>query len=192
VRRETSRVGTALASSSLALAVVVRRVARRQTTTADQQWAARVGTGQAWADRLSYLALPRNVFIEAVALAVFAPLDRRERASILAAPLLAAIVGHALKLSVPRDRPGQARFSPQGEESFPSTHAALATALALAAARVGRQHGLGPWIQAGSVAVAGAVGLARLRASAHWPSDVMAGWLLGIASAQAARLLTAI
>jgi undecaprenyl-diphosphatase len=183
--------GTALALSTLGLVVVVRRVARRETTDADQQWGARLGTGQVWADRLSYLALPRNVFIETIALALLGRLDQRERVEIVAAPLLAAVAGHALKLSVPRDRPGPARFSPQGNESFPSTHAALATALALAAAEVGRQRGLGLWIRGAAVAIAGAIGLARLRASAHWPSDVIAGWLLGTASAQLTRLATA-
>jgi membrane-associated phospholipid phosphatase len=185
-------VAPSLALTALALAVMVRRVAGGQTADADQQWAARVGRGQSWPDRLSYLALPRNIAIETVALALFGRFDRRQRTAIVAAPLLAAIIGHALKLKVPRERPGQARFSPEGHQSFPSTHAALATALALTAAQVGRERGVGRWIGSASVAVAATVGLARLRASAHWPSDVGAGWLLGIASSQAARLLTAI
>jgi undecaprenyl-diphosphatase len=160
-------------------------------TDADQQWGARLGPGRPGQFDGGYVALPRNIFIETIALALFAPLDQRERASIVAAPLLAAVVGHALKLSVPRDRPGPARFSPQGNESFPSTHAALATALALAVAQVGRQRGLGLWTRGAAVAIAATIGVARLRASAHWPSDVIAGWLIGIASAQAAQLLTA-
>jgi membrane-associated phospholipid phosphatase len=190
--RRTSGAGTSLLLSTLALAVVVRRVARRQTLEADQQWAARIGTGQAWADRLSYLALPGNVMCEALAVALWAPVAGRQRASIVAAPLIAATVGHGLKMILPRDRPGQARFSSQGDQSFPSTHAALSTAFVLAAARVGRQHGLGAWTRPASLAVVGAIGVARLRASAHWPSDVVAGWLIGIASAGAAQLLTAV
>jgi membrane-associated phospholipid phosphatase len=192
MKRKTPLAGISLALSSLALAVVVRRVARRQTMDADQQWAARIGTGQAWPRRLSYLALPRNIFIETTALALLGPFQRRERAAILAAPLLAAVVGHALKLGVPRDRPGRARFSPEGDQSFPSTHAALATALALTLANVGRRRELGRWTRPASLAAAGTIGLARLRASAHWPTDVMAGWLLGVASADATRLLTGV
>lgn len=192
MRRQTATVGSSLALTALALAVLVRRVARGQTIEGDQQWAARVGTGQAWPDRLSYLALPRNIALETVALALLGRFDRRQRTAIVVAPLLAAIIGHALKREVPRDRPGQARFSPEGDQSFPSTHAALATALALTLAQVGRERGVGRWLGKASVAVAATVGLARLRGSAHWPSDVIAGWLLGLGSSHAARLLTAV
>jgi membrane-associated phospholipid phosphatase len=181
------RPSTALAVSSLALAVLVRRVARRQTEGFDRQWAARIGNGGALADRVSRPAQPRNGFIETLMIACLPRLQPRERAAILCAPLLAGLAGHALKRRVPRDRPGRARLSPQGEESFPSTHAASAASLAIATAHVARQHGA-RWTNATAMGIVSVIALARLRAGAHWPTDVVAGALLGIASAEAATI----
>jgi membrane-associated phospholipid phosphatase len=183
------RPATSLALSSLALAAMVRQVARRQTETFDRQWAARVGNGGKLADYVSWPAQPRNGLVETVIIACLPRLRRRERATILAAPLLAGLVGHALKRRVPRDRPGTERFSPQGGESFPSTHAAQAASLALATAHAARQRGAGNWTNAAAIGLMGLIAFARLRAGAHWPTDVVAGTLLGIASAEAATLV---
>jgi membrane-associated phospholipid phosphatase len=177
------------AGAAAVLAAVVRRVARGQTRDLDRRWAGRIGAGKGFADRLSYLAQPGMIVLETAAAALLPGLRRNERAAIISAPLLAGLVGHALKLLVPRDRPGLARFSPQGDQSFPSTHAAHATALALAGARAARRHGARPWVHAAAGAVIATIGLARIRASAHWPTDVLAGSLLGVAAAGAARLL---
>jgi membrane-associated phospholipid phosphatase len=177
-------VGLSIALSSLALALLVRRVRRRQTETFDQQVSAQVGNGQRPADVLSALAQPRTTLIEAVAIAALPKLRRRDRAMILGAPLLAGALGHVLKLLVPRDRPGRTRFSPEGSQSFPSTHAAHTAALAFALAGVGKEHGLGRWPIVAAGAITLAISYARLRAGAHWPTDVAAGSLLGFASAQ--------
>ena len=183
---------TWLAPSSLSLAVLVRRVARRQTQHFDRQWSARIGKGGKGgrrADDLSRPAQPKNVFVETLLIACLPRLQPRERGALVSAPLLAGLVGHALKRRVPRYRPGVARFSRQGEESFPSTHAATAGSLAFAAAHVARRHGAGRWTVAVASGLVGGIALARLRAGAHWPTDVIAGALLGIASAEAATLL---
>jgi undecaprenyl-diphosphatase len=172
----------------LGLALLVRRVVRHQTKHFDQQWSARAGTGQRPADFVSSLARPRNTVVEALAIAVLPRLDLRDRTLVVTAPLLAGLVGHVLKSYVPRDRPGQERFSPEGEQSFPSTHAAHAAAIAFAVAHIGRAHGLGKWTIATAAAVTLAVAFARVRAGAHWPTDVLAGSLVGIASAQAAGI----
>lgn len=56
--------------------------------------------------------------------------------------------------------------------SFPSSHAAILLALALAVYRF--RPDLGKVLVAGALVV----GLARVIAGAHWPSDVLAGWIL--------------
>jgi membrane-associated phospholipid phosphatase len=175
-----------LALSSLALALLVRRVRRRRTEDFDQQVAAAVGTGQRPADLVSRLAQPSSTLVAALAISCLPQLDGRDRAVLMAAPLLAGVAGHVVKCYVPRDRPGKMRFSPQGDQSFPSTHCAHSAALAFAVAHVGRHHGLGRWTTIGAIAATTAVAVSRLRAGAHWPTDVIAGCLLGIASAQAA------
>jgi membrane-associated phospholipid phosphatase len=177
-----------LGLSGLGLALLVRGIKRRQTDSFDQLWAARVGTGQGGGDHLSRLAQPRNGLFETLLIASLPRLRLQQRAEILAAPVLAGLLGHALKLLVPRERPGKARFSPEGDQSFPSTHAAHAAALSFAVARVARDHGSGRWTPAAAAAVTCLIALARLRASAHWPTDVAAGALAGIAAAQVARL----
>lgn len=182
------RPAASLALSSLALAVLVRRVARRQTQKFDRRWAARIGGGGKLADVISLPAQPKNGFVETLIVASLPQLQRRERAVILGAPLLAGLVGHVLKRCLPRGRPGAARFSRQGNESFPSTHAAQAASLALATARVARRHGAGRWANAAAIGLIGLIALARLRAKAHWPTDVVAGALLGMASAEAAAV----
>ena len=102
--------------------------------------------------------------------------------------LVAAAVGGielpvAVKAIVGRPRPPLAhRLVSAGSTSFPSGHAAqnaaILPALALAAIALGanRRISLG-------LAVAGAllVGLSRVFLGVHYPSDVLAGWLLGAA-----------
>jgi membrane-associated phospholipid phosphatase len=186
LRRRPPGSGISLALSSLALALLVRRVRQRRTEDFDQQGAVAVGTGQRPADLVSRLAQPSSVLVAALASTFLPQLERRDRAVLMAAPLLAGVAGHILKLYVPRDRPGSKRFSPQGDQSFPSTHCAHTAAFAFAVAHVARQNGLGRWTTVGAVAATTAVAVARLRAGAHWPTDVIAGWLLGVASAEAA------
>jgi undecaprenyl-diphosphatase len=91
--------------------------------------------------------------------------------------------GSALKRVVGRARPavgdGPWRFRPMsGEErwhGFPSGHvvhvAALAAGLAVEADR--------PWVTAVGTTAAALVGAQRVYRGAHWPSDVVAGALVG-------------
>lgn len=181
--------GARLALSTIALAAIVRRIERGTSRALDEAWTARVGVRERGIAQLSILAEPRSIAIETAALALLPGLHRRERGLLIGAPLLAGMVGHMLKRLVPRDRPTKSRFAPKGDESFPSTHAANATALALAAAHVARCHGKGNWTFAAAAAAAALVGVARIRVAAHWPSDVIGGALLGLASADAARLI---
>ena len=61
--------------------------------------------------------------------------------------------------------------------SFPSGHAALAFALATSVFLVHRRWGILFFV------LALAVGLGRIAAGIHWPTDILAGAIIGIASA---------
>jgi len=173
----------------VALAYVTRRVRRGAARDLDASWTARIGVRERGSDRVSVFAEPRFVAGEAVALATLAPIRPRERLAVLLAPLVAGALGGALKRLVPRERPAKHRFDPKGGQSFPSTHAAGTTALGLVTASVARRHDAGAWCFAPALAVGALIGVERIRGAAHWPSDVLAGWLLGIVGATTAHLL---
>jgi undecaprenyl-diphosphatase len=69
----------------------------------------------------------------------------------------------------------------KGEEyqSFPSGHALFF--FAVAAAAYGYNRRLGWWLFAGATVM----GIARVAAGVHWPSDILAGAILGIVTAAA-------
>jgi membrane-associated phospholipid phosphatase len=154
----------------------------------DDRVLAFVGVGERGAKELSIPGEPRFVALEAIALGALPGLRPGERAMIVGAPLLAGAIGHALKRLFPRDRPSKTRFDPKGCESFPSTHVAHTTALLLAGAEVARRHGAGilPYAAAGAGALV--IATARIRAAAHWPTDVLAGLVLGATAAAAAAI----
>lgn len=93
--------------------------------------------------------------------------------------MVTALVVMAIKFSVRRSRPagewGQI-YRRTDPHSFPSGHAARAMLLAVLAL------GTGPvWFAVLLVIWAPLVGLARIATGLHYVSDVLAGWLLGLA-----------
>ena len=96
----------------------------------------------------------------------------------------AAMLNTLLKLGFHRARPGVvpalARVS---NASFPSGHAMIAAAtwLTLAAmlARTQDSRAARGYVMALGVLLAVAIGVSRVYLGVHWPSDVLAGWLLG-------------
>jgi len=113
-------------------------------------------------------------------------LRRRENLEARAWVALAILVGalpELLKLAIGRPRPRLWPWLlPAFESSFPSGHSVAGAAfypflgwLAL------RGHDRGAAGYALGLVVAAYVGVGRMYVGVHWPSDVLAGWVLGVA-----------
>jgi membrane-associated phospholipid phosphatase len=72
------------------------------------------------------------------------------------------------------------QLAPVTSYAFPSGHAANATMVWLGAAFLLAQGKARPWALAAAAFVAFAVGLTRPMLGVHWPSDIAAGWSLGL------------
>ena len=123
----------------------------------------------------------------AVLLLVVELLAGRPRLGLAAAATigLAALVNGGAKQVVDRVRPDV--LPPIVVEpgySFPSGHAALSmVAYGIVAVLLARQRGLPSWLRVVGIALAAAlvvgIGISRVYLGAHFPSDVLGGWLLG-------------
>ena len=108
--------------------------------------------------------------------------ERREAAAWLVLALSAALLPEAIKLAVGRPRPTLWPWLiPTAGYSFPSGHALAGAAfypflgwLAL------RSRGRGALGYALGIPVAVFIGVGRMYVGVHWPSDVLAGWALGL------------
>ena len=111
--------------------------------------------------------------------------------------VVAGGVASVTKAVVGRPRPPIGfRLVPETEPSFPSGHATDSAACYLALALIVAVFILRRPIARVAVVAAGAVmtalvGASRLELGVHWPTDVLAGWALGIAAAVAVVLITA-
>jgi undecaprenyl-diphosphatase len=118
-----------------------------------------------------------------VGVAVLVTLHRRGDAALLAVALLVvALLNPLLKLVVQRDRPDLlAAGADVSQYAFPSGHAAHTMAIVAAATAV-LAPGLAGRGRATTVAVSLAllvvVAVSQLALAHHYPSDVIAGWLL--------------
>lgn len=95
------------------------------------------------------------------------------------------------KQLVPRRRPPGYRGR-EKDQSFPSGHTASTAALTLATARLLERAGMVrlPIASVGAAIVTALVAETRLALDEHWPSDVVAGAVLGTAAAFAALAAT--
>jgi undecaprenyl-diphosphatase len=133
------------------------------------------------------------VYAPATALAV--ALVARRRGAEHALPMAAAVAGAAagswlLKHMVRRPRPRSMSGVVNARPGFPSGHATRVTAAALAISYVLVRERMAPRETAFPLAglIALATGVSRAYADAHWTTDVIGGWALGVAIAAAAAL----
>lgn len=167
-------------------------VAARLGSRKDHAWVRAAGAASEVGDQPPLVVLCGAVL--AYGLVAGAPRVTRAGAGMLGALLLAVAAKTAVKELVSRTRPnvlldeGRYEVVPLGPgggpwKSFPSGHTAGSVAVACAAARSFPQH---RW---SFYAVACAVGLAQIPRGAHYPADVMAGALIGVAADMAAQAL---
>jgi membrane-associated phospholipid phosphatase len=162
-----------------------RRVRRRATSAAtpDARRAIHLLTG----------AGHPSVYFPATALLVHA-LRRRGLSGGVALAIAAGggwATHRAIKLFIHRRRPRTMRGHANEFEAFPSGHTTASTAVALTAAWVLAKHDLLPRESAIGLAVGPplAIGAGRVMADQHWTTDVVGGWLGGVAVAAIAVLI---
>lgn len=120
-----------------------------------------------------------------VGLAAHRPELVRGSLRVAASLALAGVTTTAGKLTLGRLRPSSERdaddFKPfSGHDSFPSGHTTMAFALAASLSNEIRR----PWATVGLFTVAAGTGWSRLNDNNHWLSDVVAGAVVGVTSAE--------
>lgn len=133
------------------------------------------------------LGSPEIVFVLAAAMTLFFAVSGRWVDTLHAAASIAggAAMGYVAKAATgvlrPHHAPGSSDLL---HTSFPSGHALLATLLfgtaAVLAARRCEGFHLRAYLVASAACLALSVGISRVYLGTHWPSDVLAGWSLGL------------
>jgi undecaprenyl-diphosphatase len=112
--------------------------------------------------------------------------DFRSMRLVLITSILGLGLNSLLKVVVGRERPPEAvRLAHETTASFPSGHSALAAIIyltlgaILAVTRPRRRERI--YIIAAALLITGMVGLTRVYLGVHYPTDVLAGWSVGLA-----------
>lgn len=133
------------------------------------------------------LGSPEVVFVFAAGLTLFFALSGRLTDAVHVGASIAggAAAGYIAKAVTGFMRPHHVAGSSELlNTSFPSGHALLATLLfgtaAVLAARHCKRLHLQSYFVAMAVGISLAVGISRVYLGTHWPSDVIAGWSLGL------------
>lgn len=118
--------------------------------------------------------------------------DRRLAVACIVGPGLAGIAEIMLKPVVGRPRPATSTLTGESGFGFPSGHAAGSAALAVCAIATAwallPRGRLRTACVAAATAYAAVIGVSRVVVGAHYPADVLGGWLLGVAVATATLL----
>ena len=176
-------VATVLA---LGVAVTASSVVAAFDTAAGElvrsQWLPSI-TAVSW--RMSALAGTDLILPATAGLVVLLAAARHWHGALTLAVAVLATQGvvHMVKLTVARARPdANGALAEAGGHSFPSAHSATAVALYATLAFLAARHCRGAArvavLAAGGVVIL-AVGFSRIQLGAHYPVDVVAGWLLG-------------
>lgn len=130
-------------------------------------------------------AVPVSVFTAGIAFFLCHRKRSREAAAVIIAALGAFLLEALFKAIIRRPRPYPALFMGAHGYSFPSGHATVAAALAVALAWLWYRHAhnrpsrwLGPGV---GFFFPLFIGVSRVYLGAHYPSDVLAGFILGTA-----------
>ena len=108
---------------------------------------------------------------------------RRAALVIMAVPILAGVTNSLLKEAFARARPDIVpHLDSIGNLAYPSGHAANAMAFFLLAVLI-LAHKRPAFWRSAAIALALVIGTSRLMLGVHWPSDVIGGWLWGVAFA---------
>ena len=105
----------------------------------------------------------------------------RRQAAFLALSLSTAVLVNLLIKAIVRRQPpgGDVRLVEAAHYSYPSGHTMSTTAFALALVAIAWPTRWRWPVLAGGVALALTMGFSRAYVGVHWPSDVLAGWLMG-------------
>ncbi len=123
--------------------------------------------------------------VTVLAVTVLAMKRRRLQAAIFAVTVMAAqVIAEAVKALVDRPRPNiVTRFDIVYSSSFPSGHSTMAPVvyltLAVILAAGEPRRDVRVLIFACAAAATFAIGISRIYLGVHWPTDVLAGWVLG-------------
>ncbi|MEV0610148.1 phosphatase PAP2 family protein [Polymorphospora rubra] len=194
-------LGTAAAAAAglaaLTVAVVTRRPALVAADTAvarsAHHLAVRHPAVATAAARVTHLGDGRVVVGVLTATGVVLARHRRWRALALVAvaPAAGTLLCRAVRARVARTRPDGALRAADGY-AFPSNHAtnaALAAAAVTGVAWSRLPAPARPGVLAGALTVPAAVGATRVLLGVHWPSDVLAGWLVALTAVPAVAAL---
>ncbi len=189
--------GLAAAAATIVVAVATRTRRVQQLDDALERAVGRVRPRLASAARVASLPGERFVHPSIGAAACLAVLacrgGRRRRVLIpLASASLGAIVAHhAIKAVYRRPRPRIALRRGKMEAAYPSGHTADSTAVLLTVAYVLVREDLVPAGVAlpAALTLSLATGASRVALGWHWGTDVMGGWLTGIAVAACSTTL---
>jgi membrane-associated phospholipid phosphatase len=109
-------------------------------------------------------------------------------ASLAAASIGAIVAHHAVKLVYRRPRPAGALARGKTEPAFPSGHTTDATAVLVTGAYLIARQGLATpsVVAATALVLALSTGVSRVLLGWHWSTDVVGGWMAGVAVAACA------